>query len=87
MTDRLNSTAGALLPGIMNPGSGAPGGWLPGNAGSESLNRTAQCQARLAYGSRTSGRSYLRLYSSWRRSHVWKALPSSRPFGVRSRIG
>ena len=26
-------------------------------------------------------------YSSCRRSHVWNASPSSRPFGVRSKIG
>jgi hypothetical protein len=26
-------------------------------------------------------------YSSWRRIQVWKASPSSRPFGARSRIG
>jgi transposase len=28
-----------------------------------------------------------RSYSSWRRSHVWNSSPSSRPFGVGSKIG
>jgi hypothetical protein len=32
-------------------------------------------------------RQVSQVYSSWRRIQVWKASPSSRPFGTRSRIG